>query len=859
MLAPGIAPSAAEVEEEGTTAEDGTATLSVPDFQSGATIEALPPAETQLARTPVNLSGITEDQTRIVAFGRSTTDTTPPEINCATPEAGWHAENVTVVCTASDSGSGLAHPEDASFSLSTNVATGEETATAYTGTRRVCDKADNCAEAGPIGPIEIDRKAPSISVSSPEEGEVIDQGAGVKAEYTCADGGSGVASCEGSIPSGSALDTASPGQYTLSVAATDAVGHAFSRTVHYTVVAPGECGESAQLCQTGLGDTTPPQVVSLTVNPSSVNTSSGAQSVTVAVHATDNLSGVSAIEVNLSNGSQWITAPAALAAGGTKLNGTWEATLTLPQYSAEGKYALSVGAIDNVGNHHTYSEQELETLGFPGAVTQAGAGDDTPPQVSGVSATPSSVSTCGSAQTVSVVVDASDSVGVAGVSVDLTGPGGQRLSAPATLVDDGGTAANGRWAATLTLPQYAQEGNWLISVQAVDAAGNLLYLSSTQLAASAYTSSVAQTCAGDTTPPQVEGVTLSPESLNTAGGPQAVTVAVHATDGLSGVASLGATLSSGSQTHSAQAVLRAGGTALDGTWLATITLPRWSREGTWQLSLTATDEVGNAVSLSSSQIAALGFPSSISQTGEGDSTPPVVVGGSVNPSTIDTSQGPVQVHVHLHATDAQSGTALVEAQFTSPHGQRVSAAGTLVSGTPQNGEWAATLEFPRYSEQGGWNLQLELWDEFGNHVTYNSSELSAKGLFSRVGVGVAPEFGRCVKVTPETVGKKTIYHGGFTDATCLKVSETRTGRYEWEPGVLKMRFMTAIKELTKVKLETVKGSKVTCTGETGSGEYTGLKTVGDVVLTLTGCEIAGGKAKCASSGAAAGEIVTQTA
>ncbi len=43
VLAPGIAPSAAEVEEEGTTAEDGTATLSVPDFQSGATIEALPP------------------------------------------------------------------------------------------------------------------------------------------------------------------------------------------------------------------------------------------------------------------------------------------------------------------------------------------------------------------------------------------------------------------------------------------------------------------------------------------------------------------------------------------------------------------------------------------------------------------------------------------------------------------------------------------------------------------------------------------------------------------------------------------------------------------------------------------------
>jgi YVTN family beta-propeller protein len=121
----------------------------------------------------------------------------------------------------------------------------------------------------------------------------------------------------------------------------------------------------------------------------------------------------------------------------------------------------------------------------------------------------------------------------------------------------------------------------------------------------------------------------------------------------------------------------------------------------------------------------------------------------------------------------------------------------------------------------------------------------------------APEFGRCVKVRSEIVGTKTVYHGGFTGAACLKASATDTGQYEWEPGVLKAHFTTEIKELTKVKLQTVKGSKVTCTGETSTGEYTGLKTVGGVVLTLTGCELASPKAKCASAGAAAGEIVTK--
>ena len=39
----------------------------------------------------------------------------------------------------------------------------------------------------------------------------------------------------------------------------------------------------------------------------------------------------------------------------------------------------------------------------------------------------------------------------------------------------------------------------------------------------------------------------------------------------------------------------------------------------------------------------------------------------------------------------------------------------------------------------------------------------------------APEYGRCVKVTPVKEGTKLVYHGGFTAATCLLRSETKTG------------------------------------------------------------------------------------
>jgi hypothetical protein len=93
----------------------------------------------------------------------------------------------------------------------------------------------------------------------------------------------------------------------------------------------------------------------------------------------------------------------------------------------------------------------------------------------------------------------------------------------------------------------------------------------------------------------------------------------------------------------------------------------------------------------------------------------------------------------------------------------------------------------------------------------------------------APQFGRCVKVPSEKVGTKTVYHGGFTAATCLVKSGTHTGPYEWYSGVVKGAFKTAIKPTTKATFETVKKVKVTCSGETSTGAVTSAKTFGSVL------------------------------
>jgi Fibronectin type III domain len=110
-----------------------------------------------------------------------------------------------------------------------------------------------------------------------------------------------------------------------------------------------------------------------------------------------------------------------------------------------------------------------------------------------------------------------------------------------------------------------------------------------------------------------------------------------------------------------------------------------------------------------------------------------------------------------------------------------------------------------------------------------------------------PEFGRCVKVAGA---------GRFTTGNCETESATETGGYEWVRSVTKPGFATTIKPLTTVRLEATNKEKVTCTGERSTGQITGPKTAGNVVITLTGCESLGGS--CTAAGLGNGELQTAT-
>jgi hypothetical protein len=180
-----------------------------------------------------DMAGNTESKT--VTY--TVVDTKPPTISLTTPVDGavyGLGDLVTAEYSCTDGGSGVA-------TCVGSVASGAAVNTASLGEKTftvdASDKAGNPASTT-VAYTVVDRGAPTITVGSPAEGGVYKLGETVLADYSCADepGGSGVASCDGSVAVGAALDTSEVGPKTFEVRTADNAGNSASRTVTYSVV-----------------------------------------------------------------------------------------------------------------------------------------------------------------------------------------------------------------------------------------------------------------------------------------------------------------------------------------------------------------------------------------------------------------------------------------------------------------------------------------------------------------------------------------------------------------------------------------------------------------------------------------------
>jgi hypothetical protein len=362
-------------------------------------------------------------------------------------------------------------------------------------------------------------------------------------------------------------------------------------------------------------DTTAPQLVSVDFTPKTVDVSNGSQLVTVTAHLTDAgstcpICGNSGVNYAYfyfyspsGNQSVAVGFDSSRRVSGTAQDGIYQNTLTIPTVSESGNWTLTFGYVyDLLGNHTYYSIPAWGDSPFPSgtpttlAVTSAFA-DTTPPQLVSIDFTPKSVDVTSGSQVVTVTAHLTDdNSGVNYAYFYFYSPSGNQSVAVGfdSSRRVSGTAQDGIYQNTLTIPKVSESGNWTLTFGYVyDPLGNHTYYSIPAWGDSPFPSgtptTLAVTCGtADKTPPQLVSVDFTPKSVDVTSGAQVVTLTTHLTDDITGLnyATFYFYSPSGNQSvlASVNSSYRVSGTAQDGIYQITLTIPKLSESGNWTMT-----------------------------------------------------------------------------------------------------------------------------------------------------------------------------------------------------------------------------------------------------------------------------------
>ncbi len=243
--------------------------------------------------------------------------------------------------------------------------------------------------------------------------------------------------------------------------------------------------------------------------------------------------------------------------------------------------------------------------------------------------------------------------------------------------------------------------------------------------------------AQDTIPPVLVTYSFAPASADVTSSDTLLTGSIQATDNLSGLqaAFLAFYSPSGNSRVDCHSSLGSySGTLTAGTFTCMGVIPRYIETGQWRLQfLSISDMAGNTATYVRDQLAAMGFPTTLTLTGTSDTAPPALVSYSFSPSTVNLSGAPVTVTGTIAATDNLSGLYFANIAFYSPSGQQrvdcYAVPGDPPSGTPLNGSYSCSGQFTPGMETGSWRVQfVELRDRVGNTQYITTQTLTGMGL-----------------------------------------------------------------------------------------------------------------------------------
>ena len=551
-------------------------------------------------------------------------------------------------------------------------------------------------------------------------------------------------------------------------------------------------------------DSVAPTLVGLHLTPGSIDTGAAAQTITVVADVDDDVNGLS------SGYGSYVTfqSPSSGTMGGgrsyqatldsskrvpgtTAQHGSYQTTVTIPRYSEQGTWKISVSLYDGMRSRY-YSTTDLTNGGFTSGIEQTAPGDAAAPVLAGFDISPAQVDTSTGPQIVTVTAHITDDVsGFTSTYFQLAPPSGNR-SLYVNLDSSkrtSGTPQDGIYTVALTLPRYSEQGAWRLgtgmssSFSLSDAAGNYRSLYPGDLTTAGFPIGFTQTAPGDSAAPTLVSFAINPSTVDTSTAAQTVTVTARIKDDVSGFTSTYFSIyppsgnSSKSLYVNLDASRRISGTAQDGTYVATLTLPRFSEQGTWRLggmgyALGLSDVAGNTRSVTLGDLTTAGFSTGFSQTAPGDAAPPVLAGLSFSADSIDTSASAQTVTLQAHITDDLAGLNTGSCCMTSyltfqspsnTYGHNLTVtfdASTRVSGSATDGVYEIPLTLPRYSEQGTWKVSSgSLYDAAFNYRNLSSSDITAGGFpttFQQTGIGdTTPPVLTIESVTPAQVDTST--------------------------------------------------------------------------------------------------------
>jgi hypothetical protein len=360
--------------------------------------------------------------------------------------------------------------------------------------------------------------------------------------------------------------------------------------------------------------------------------------------------------------------------------------------------------------------------------------DTTPPELAALSFTPNVVDTSAGPQTVTVTVQLVDAdSGVANGQLRFRSPSGNQLAD--TWWDANhrinGDEFKGEYENTLTLPQFSEQGTWSIEyVLLVDQATNTQWINTAQLQGLGFPTTLTQQGKGDTTLPDLVRLAFKPSKIDTANGPQTVKIGLYIRDKPAGLAQAQLRFRSQSGGQYADAVFDSSdltsGDEFDGRYGDTVTFPQFSEQGNWTIEyVLLQDRANNFGFLQTADLQAKGFGVTLPQTGNGDATPPSLLGLTFTPMTVNAALAPQSVTVHVHVTDKPAGVQNTQIRFRSPSGAQYSdvsfMAQHLVFGDVFDGEYEDVLTIPQHAESGLWTIDYAMIVDAVTNTGYMSA------------------------------------------------------------------------------------------------------------------------------------------